>query len=437
MMPLTGFRIGMIALGTVLLSTAGPKYVLADDPYERAPIEYSKSEPDNPVSRLQAKLDRGEAKLNYDPDQGYLPALLEALGVPTESQMLVFSKTSLQRRRISPRTPRAVYFNDDVYVGFCRAGEVMEISVADPQLGAVFYTVEQQEAVAPKLVRQTDNCLVCHSSSRTDGVPGHLARSVFTGPSGEPILSKGSQTVDYRTPFEDRWGGWYVTGTHGKQTHLGNLIVRGREEAQAEENADGQNVTNLADRFKVDEYLTPHSDIVALMVLEHQTLMHNRLTKANFETRAALYYQADLNRALGEPEDAPLESVTRRIETAAEEVVEALLFVDEAELTAPVVGTSGYAALFTELGLKDDKGRSLRDFDLERRLFKHPCSYLIYSESFDALPNEVKTVIWKRLAEVLRGEDASGRFDHLSAPDRQAIVEILRATKDGLPPVWP
>ncbi|HEX6960749.1 MAG TPA: hypothetical protein VF175_02700 [Lacipirellula sp.] len=435
-MPLSNSRVWIAVMAIAVLTTIA-EYTQADDPFERAPIEYSKSDPDNAVSRLQAKLERGEATLKYDPDQGYLPAVLDALGVPTESQMLVFSKTSLQRRRISPRTPRAIYFNDDVYIGFCRAGEVMEISVADPQLGAVFYTIEQQEAVAPKLIRQTDNCLVCHSSSRTDGIPGHLARSVFTGPSGEPILSKGSKTVDYRTPFEDRWGGWYVTGTHGEQTHLGNFIVRGREEAQGEENADGQNVTDLADRLKVDQYLTAHSDIIALMVLEHQTLMHNRLTKANFETRAALYYQADLNRALGEPEDAPLESVTRRIETAAEDVVEALLFVDEAELTEPVAGTSGYAELFSELGVRDSSGRSLRDFDLERRLFKHPCSYLIYSEAFDSLPKEVKSVILSRLAEILRGEDASGRFDHLSAEDCQAIADILRDTKDGLPADWP
>lgn len=422
-------------VGWTLLMTAA--YGSADDALEQTPINYSRSAPHNRISRLQAKLDDAETKLSYVTDQGYLPALLEALCVPVETQMLVFSKTSLQRARIAPRTPRAVYFNDDTYIGFCRAGEVLEIAAADPQLGVVFYTLAQTEAETPQFVRQTESCLVCHSSSRTEGVPGLLARSVFSGPSGEPILSRGSATVDYRTPFEERWGGWYVTGTHGGQRHRGNLIVRDDSQADSADIAATQNITTLHDRFNVAKYPAPHSDIVALMVLEHQSVMHNRLTKANFETRAALHYQAELNSALGKPADNRLESTTRRIESAGDDLLEALLFADETAIKEPIAGTSGFAERFSRGGPRDSQGRSLRELDLQRRLFKFPCSYLIYSECFDGLPVEMRDYVWDRFAAILRGEDASGQYSHLTIEDRRAIAAILRDTKSGLPANWP
>jgi hypothetical protein len=407
-----------------------------DDDFEQPPISYSASEPDNSVSKLQKRLTADEQKLQFDSTFGYLPALLQALQVPVDSQMLVFSKTSMQRQRISPRTPRAVYFNDNVYVGYCQSGSVLEISSADPKLGAVFYTLDQARQETPRLVRQTESCLTCHASSRTENVPGHLVRSLFADSAGEPIFSAGSYTVDHRTPLEQRWGGWYVTGTHGAQRHLGNFFARGKEPRRAVENAQGQNVTDLKDRIATDAYLSPHSDIVALMVLEHQTLVHNRLTKANFEAQAALHYQAEMNRALGKPENAPLESVDRRIRSAGDKLVEALLMVDEAPLTEPIAGTSGFAERFASTGPADAQGRSLRALDLSRRLLKYPCSYLIYSESFDKLPETIRSYVLERLREVLAGEDTSKPFAHLSTADRRAIFEILLATKANLPAGW-
>ena len=406
------------------------------DEFERPPIEYSASTPDNCVTKLQDRLDRAELQLAFDDECGYLPALLEALCVPVESQMLVFSKTSLQRQRISPSTPRAIYFNDDVYVGFCQRGKALEVSVADPQLGAVFYTFDQQRVDKPRFVRQTDNCMICHSSSRTDSVPGHLVRSLFADASGEPILAAGSNMVDHTTPLGQRWGGWYVTGKHGSQQHLGNLIVRGKDVPQPVDNSLGQNVTELNALLPVEEYLTPHSDIVALMVFEHQTLVHNRIAKANFATRQAIHYEAELNRALGEPEGTRLESTTRRIQSAGDDLIEALLMVGEATLTAGISGTSGYSEMFTRIGPHDPAGRSLRELDLERRVFKYPCSYLIYSDAFDQLPAAMRDYVWTRLWNVLSKHQAAQKFAHLSAEDRRAIVEILRATKLDLPEYW-
>ncbi len=409
---------------------------LAEEEFERAPINYSAATPENCVSALQRKIDSGEVTLEFDEHFGYLPSVLHHLGVPRESQMLVFSKTSLQLRRISPRTPRSIYFNDQVYVGFCQSGDVLEITAVDPQLGAVFYSMDQTPTSRPTFQRHVENCLVCHSSSRTEGVPGHLVRSLYVDDTGTPILSSGSKIVDHTTPIKDRWGGWYVTGTHGKQQHLGNLIIEGRRVPESVDLSQGQNVVKLDQWIPVDQYLTPHSDIVALMVLEHQALVHNRLTKASFTTRQALAYEKMMNEVLERPADNRLDSTTRRIASAGEDLVEALLFVDEAKLTEPIHGTSRFAEIFPNAGPRDSQGRSLRDLDLQTRLLKYPCSYLIYSDLFDALPKEMQSYVWRRLWEVLSGEDQSEKFDHLSAEDRQAILEILLETKQNLPESW-
>jgi len=419
-----------IPLGTILTLALALGAARAEDQFERPPIEYSLSTPDNAVSRLQTRLEQGAVALRFDAAFGYLPALLKELGVPADSQMLVYSKTSLQRHRITPKTPRAVYFGDEVYVGFCHAGDVLEVSVADPQLGAVFYTLEQKQAAAPSLVRQTHKCLLCHSGSQAGDIPSHLVRSVFVDASGLPILSEGSFRVDQTTPIENRWGGWYVTGHHGKQSHLGNLIVGSGPLPRPVRNETGLNLADLTDRLTTANYLAAHSDIVALMVLEHQTLVHNLITQANFAARQALHYEAEFNRGLGEPADNRLESTSRRIANAGDRLVAAMLFVDEAPIEEPISGSTQFAAQFSERGPRDSRGRSLRDFDLAKRIFKYPCSYLIYGEAFDALPAEMKAYVTTKLRTVLTGSDDD--FAHLSADDRRAIWEILSDTKPEL-----
>jgi hypothetical protein len=424
----------VVAIG-VLAAAVGLPRALGQE-FEREPILYSQSQPDNRVSRLFAEITAGKKQLEFAGEQGYLPALLAALDVPTSSQMLVFSKTSLQRHCISPRTPRAIYFTDDVYVGYCQNGDVLEISVADPQLGAVFYTLDQEQLERPALQRQTDNCLICHGSSQTKEVPGHVVRSVFTDAGGYPVLSAGTYRIDHTSPLSKRWGGWYVTGTHGAERHLGNLIVRGKVVPEEVDNSAGQNRTSLEGLVETSDYLTPHSDLVALMVLEHQADAHNYLTRASFLTRQALHHQASLNRELGEPADHVWDSTKSRIKNAGEPLVEYLLFSGEAPLTAPLVGTSPFTEEFVRRSPRDSGGRSLRDFDLSRRLFKYPCSYLIYSPSFAALPGEARDYVLRRMWEVLNGQDRSEKFAHLSAEDRSNIVEILRDTLPGLPDYW-
>lgn len=399
--------------------------------FEREPIEYSKRSGENRVTQLMEELQSGKKTLKHEPGIGYLRSLLAELQVPESSQTLVFSKTSLQRQRISPATPRALYFSDDTYIGFCQGGDVLEVSAMDKDLGAMFYTLDQPVDQPPRITRQSDNCLICHGSSSTKGVPGYVVRSVYSDAGGFPILSSGTHRTDHTSPMNERWGGWYVTGTHGNQKHLGNLVVRDKREPEQVDNAAGQNVTDLARHFDTNGYLTPHSDIVALMVLEHQADAHNFITQANFATRQALHYEKTLNRELGKPADEHWESTKSRIKSACEPLVEYLLFCDETPLTHKIEGTSSFAEEFQKQGPRDSQGRSLRDFDLTRRMFKHPCSYLVYSPSFSALPKEAKDYVFRRLREILAGQDQGDKSKHLSADDRRAIREILDETLAG------
>ncbi|MCA9068246.1 MAG: hypothetical protein KDA84_04950, partial [Planctomycetaceae bacterium] len=190
--------------------------------------------------------------------------------------------------------------------------------------------------------------------------------------------------------------------------------------------------TDLSDRVDVAPYLTPHSDIVALMVLEHQTQMQNAITAANYENRSAVHSDGIMNAALDRPEKYRSDTTKRRVASAGDNLLRYLLFSEEFQLASPVKGTSSFSKDFQSKGPRDRQGRSLRDFDLTTRMFKYPCSYLIYSPAFDQLPSEVKNHVTTRLHNILTGHDKSEDFSHLSAKDRKAILEILTETKPDL-----
>ena len=398
--------------------------------FEGAPINYATAPVHDAVAVLQQKLDKDETSLNWDDDYGWLPSVLEQLDVAQSSQLLVFSKTSLQLRRVMPNRPRALYFNDETYIGWVQRGDVVEVSTVDPEQGAIFYTLKQQITASPKFVRDRGQCLICHASSRTKGVPGHLVRSVYPSRDGQPHFGLGTITTDHATPFVKRFGGWYVTGTHGDMRHLGNAIADDNRKDPIDPEP-GANLANLERLFRTSPYLQQTSDLVAMMVLEHQSQMHNLITRASFETRRAKHRDAVMNAALKRPKDYSSDSTGRRIASAAQKLVEYLLFKDEFRLTSPVTGTSGFADEFSTRGIRDIKGRSLRDFDLQTRMFKYPCSFLIYSEAFDALPPATLDVIYSRLLEILNdsSESVDDAFAHLSRADRIAIREILAETK--------
>jgi hypothetical protein len=385
------------------------------------------SERPSTAAELAERVQTDKTVLKYDENYGYLSSLLRQLQVPVSSQTLVFSKSSFQLSQISPESPRTIYFNDDVYIGWVNHGQFIEIAEVDPQTGPVFYKLAQEYDAYAVIQRETEECLVCHDTFQAkDPVPRLLMLSVLPNRDGNALKAAALITND-QSPLRERWGGWYVTGTHGKQQHLGNTLVRARAEdiddmrkfiAQMDL-ASGGNITDLSSKFNTKEYLSPYSDIVALMVLGHQTHVHNMITSGVYEIRDAI------------AQGFTGQKMTDAVKDAGERIVRAMLFVGEAKLTEPVHGPSHFAEEFAQRGPRDSKGRSLRDLDLQRRLLRYPLSYLIYSKSFDGMPGDLKEYVHRRIRQVLTGEDNSPEFQHISQDDRTAILEILRETKPG------
>jgi hypothetical protein len=291
------------------------------------------------------------------------------------------------------------------------AGGLIEVASLDPKQGAIFYLLPQQTTPPLRQLARDTRCLACHYSIATLGVPGFLVRSIPSSPDGMIMPWLGNYTTDHRSPLSERWGGWYVTGRGGR--HLGNAPIADRTLQDITIDNANLNVSTLEKRFDTRSYLSPHSDIVALLVFDHQMRMMNLLTRLGWEAR------------IFEREERPAADALNDVVT---EVVDYMLFVDEAPLDG-IKGTSGFAERFGALGPRDSKGRSLRDLDLQRRLFRYPCSYMIYSEVFDSLPDAARNAVYSRLLQVLSGKDSSTKYRHLSAGDRQAILEILRDTK--------
>ncbi len=372
-----------------------------DDPA----IQYVKGPRSDAGLELNRKLESGQARLAFEKGSGYLGSVLHALDVPIDSQVVVYAQDSFQAALISQKNPRSIYFNDQVAVGWVRGGNI-EVAAQDPRQGVVFYELEQKDTGAPTLRRESQ-CLRCHVSWDTLGVPGLMVQSV--GPPDEAGYASGGIT-DHRTPIADRWGGWYVTGDPGGMRHMGNVGIDLPDRRRPEHPVV---LSSLAGQFDLAGYLAPSSDIVALMVLEHQTHMMNLLTYIGWEAR--------------------VDKASPTLRDIARAVVDYMVFVDEARLNGPIAGSSDFARRFAAEGPRDGKGRSLRELDLRRRLMKYPCSYMIYAPVFDALPPAAKSAIYERLWQVLSGRATGVKYRRLSVADRRAVAEILQDTKTDLP----
>ena len=407
-----------VALAWAVVTATAATAQLVGDPIDldHPTIAYRRQSLADRFTELNRRVQAGEVTLSYEGGSGYLRSLLRALDIPLESQVLVYSKTSLQSRLISPSNPRAIYFHDSVVVAWVRGGFI-EIAAQDPSQGPSFYLLPQAPGAGAQLQRDSA-CLGCHYSANAEGVPGLFVRSIPTTSDGRQMPWLGNAFVDHRTPLADRWGGWYVTGTHGSLKHLGNLVVQDALAKELPSWTAGRTLSTVAGRFNANGYLTPHSDIVALLVFEHQMRMMNLMTRAGWEARILA---AQGGRAASPALDQTISTL-----------VDYMLFVEEAPLDG-VRGTSGFAEHFSARGPRDGKGRSLRDLDLRKRLMRYPCSYMIYSEAFDALPAGVRDAIYGRLKDVLAGTARAAKYAHLTIADRQAILEILRATKKNLP----
>jgi hypothetical protein len=377
-------------------------------------IDYTSTPATDPVAQLIREIQQGRVQLSSDGPSGYLRSLLEALDVPVESQIAVFARDSVQRARITAANPRTLFFNDSVAVGWVRGGFI-ELAAQDPRQGVIFYVLDQTLFGNPRFTSRND-CLTCHYSYSTAGVPGMLVRSA------------GQFAVNHSVPFEERWGGWYVTGTHGTLRHLGNVDLEHPAVTAAADTTS--NWPSFAGKFDTTGYLSTRSDIVALMLFEHQMHLTNLLSRIGWEARVAEY----ANRHGGAPsEHAATGDQPVPLADAAREIVDYLMFVNEAPLPAEIRGSSGFAERFAAQGPYDRQGRSLRQLDLRRRLLRYKFSYLIYAPVFDRLPSQAKAAIYQRLWAVLSGGDRSAKYGALTLEDRRTVVEILSDTKPDLP----
>ncbi len=395
-------------------------------------IRYGVTKPADVAAGVNAKLERGELALTFEPGgRGYLKSVLDAFGISPTSQALVYSQTSLQASYISAANPRAVYFNDDIAVAWVRGAPLLEVAAQDPQLGTVFYQLGQTDGPAPRFNR-SETCLSCHLSWDTRAVPGVFVMSTFPRKSDRDYANGGIS--DHREPLSRRWGGWYVTGAKVPQRHMGNVPLIGPHAVGPEQMAPPPVFATMADAPGLrdpGDYLTPHSDIVALLVLEHQMHAMNLMTRAAWEHRLVTpAAQAD---ALVDVTREPV--LTPRVHDAVHELADYLLFVDEVPL-GTVQGSSGFTEWFSAQGPKDPSGRSLRELQLNGRMMKYPLSYTIYSKAFASLPPAVRAATYWRLWTVLSAPKPEVKYAHLTAVDRRALIEILRATKDDLPD-WP
>src|SRR5260221_1003592 len=342
------------------------------------------------ATALNERLRDGSAHLSFEKDRGYLASVIEALRIDLDSQVVGFSQTSADAPRITPQHPRAIFFNDTTAVGWVPGGD-LEIGADVPWQGVVFFVLKHAETAKPVPGRPT-SCLRCHISWDTRGVPG--MRMLSTGPADPNGYATGG-AIDDRTPFAERWGGWFVTGKPGAMRPMGNMPV---ETALGGRPARPPILASLDGRIDRAAYPASSSDIVALMVLAHQTRVMNLITDLGWESR-----------------------VGNDVRSVAQELADALLFVDEAPISGKIESASRFAAKFTRLGPRDRRGRSLREFDLQRRMMRYPCSYMIYTPSFDALPPTAKDQVYRRMWERLKGVEG------------RAAVEILLDTKREMP----
>jgi hypothetical protein len=409
--------IGAAALGLAVVSAQGTSVWV---PRDHPAIQYSTRPTHDAIDRLNESIASGKVTLAFDtPPRGYLASVLKALDIPPSSQTLVFSENSLQRAHISKTTPRAIYFNDSVAIGWAKGATTIEATALDATQGVHFYSLGQAQLAKPRFIRRNADCLQCHVLPQTHGVPGVLTMSVLPLSDNPHEYAQGWE-IDHRTPIEDRWGGWYVTGAQVPATHLGNVPVLHVPKSYVRADV-APTLASGSQAFDTSAYLTPYSDVVALMVLNHQTRMTNLLTRLGWQARIA------------EHEGTKAGALPPHVRETAHELVDYMLFVDEAPLPSAVRGASGFAADFPSKGPRDSKGRSLRDLDLTRRLLRYPCSYMIYTEAFDGLPTAAKALVYERLWAILSGRTADGDYAKLSPGDRRAIIEILRETKQGLP----
>ncbi|MEY4133585.1 MAG: hypothetical protein RL592_1643 [Verrucomicrobiota bacterium] len=425
-------RLLVLGLAVTLNPAARAQQV---EPFEEPPISYSATQAHDRATAINAAFLKKADEVRSLPAKKRLQWLLDELGIPVESQLLVFSKTSLQRDLINPETPRVLYFSDEAYVGWSVTGS-FEVAIFDAKLGTTFYLLDQHATKEEPLFERSGDCLLCHS--RHEHTPSLRTRSVFPDANGEPLSGSGGANIAPSTPLAERWGGWYLTGTKDPFQHRANLTGRKVEDFEGPNAMPTRNLATLEGVVDTRRYLLKTSDVVPMLMHDHQVHVHNVLSTANQDARIALHRWPAMREILGLPKDAPPQgSCVVVFDSQAEKILDALLCRDEAPWPAEGLRSDGvFAKAYAKTRKPDTKGRSLRDLDLRTRLFTYRCSPLIYSQSFATLPKELRDIVLLRLSSGLRAFPPSPSFGHLADDERVAIHEILTATLPDLPAGW-
>jgi len=433
-----------LALGVTFVACDNTPANEADDATEQGDateqvvvnLDHLADPPSDPQAAIREALVSGELSRALGDDRAILHALLECCGVPEASQVLVFSKTSEQSRIITPRRPRAIYFSDNCYIGWVPGG-MIEISDTDPISGTGFYVIQMRDPGDELQLTTHPNCLNCHAGSRVNHLPGLMVRSIYPDFEGFPIAAAGSFVTGHDSPIAERWGGWYVTGQHGQMRHMGNTIAVDQGNYATIDKDEHANLTSLSGLVDTDIYLKETSDIVALMVLEHQVEMHNLLTQGAMQVRRQYRRSA----AIVQDEDTrfdPYSSDTLMslVRHQAQDIVQHMLFSTEFPLASPLVGNAEFQEAFRMNRRESSDGMSLKDFDLETRIFRHRCSYMIYARAFELMHPLLKEQVYQELWDALSSDTPGPAYAHLGAQEKADIIAILRETREGLPAYW-
>jgi hypothetical protein len=419
-----------VALGILVMWSMLVPKVSAQGKYafEGAPFFYSNTQPIDAATILNTAIHGREAEVRAWPARQRLQWLLKSLGIPEASQILVFSRTSLQRKMITPENPRALYYSDNAYVGWVPGG-MMEVTVFDPVLGATFYAFDPDDTGV--LLQRSGDCLSCHVTH--DETPTLRARSIFPDAHGDPLGGSSISNIDCATPLSRRWGGWYVTGGATSLRHRGNITGKSADDFGRVPR--GTVLAALPAEAHPDNYLQPTSDIVALLVHDHQVHVHNVLLAASQQSRLALHRWPIMREVLHLPANAPPSgSCLTVLESQASKVIDALLFREEAAYPETGIHGHGPFELAYREGRKvDTLGHSLRDLDLKTRLYRYRCSPLVYAESFSSMPLELKVLVLQKLSEGLSATEPPEAFQHLANDERATIRQILIQTLPGFP----
>jgi hypothetical protein len=375
---------------------------------------YFTQEPNDRFSRLKADLAAGRRTLETSGELALLQSLLRELEVPVASQTLVFSVTSLQKPLISPRRPRALYFNDDTYVGYVPGGRI-EVIATDPQLGCTFYIFDRFTGSGVPSASRSSECMNCHAPAYIDNVPGLMIESVVPGITGGGEKAFRRRQSGHAVPLDLRFGGWHVTGAgKGWPRTWGNLLIEYR---------NGQAIERpiaIGELFDREQYLLSTSDLLPQLVQEHQVGFVNRALQAAYRARELVSAKPD--------------DLEAQLAELAKPVVRYLLFAEEVPLPAPVAGDPGFKAAFLANRRRaTSTGLALKDFDLRTRLFRHRCSYMIYTPTFQGLPAPLKLAILRQLNRALAETPLSPEYAYLPPAEKRAIRTILTETVPGFP----